>query len=174
MSNNNNNNNSKKIFLSTKELCITALFTAIICVATLVIQIPIPLGYAHLGDCMILLAASILNPICGLFAAGIGSALADILSGYAIWAIPTLIIKSFMPLIAYILFKKKSFIFTFTGAVLSLLFMTLGYVVAGSIIYQSIALGITQTPGLLLKSLVNLVAFIALSKLPLKRIINIK
>ena len=65
--------------------------------------------------------------------------------------------------------RKNKIYFTIIGAVLSLLFMTLGYVVAGSIIYGSIELGITQTPGLLLKSAVNLVAFILLYKLPFKK-----
>ena len=65
------------------QLCLTAVFMALICVATMVIQIPIPLGYAHLGDCMILLATYLLGPVAGMLASGIGSAMADILTGYA-------------------------------------------------------------------------------------------
>lgn len=158
-----------KSLFTTKNLCLTALFTAIVCIATFIIQIPISLGYAHLGDCMILLSTHLLGAVGGMISGGIGSALADIISGFPIWALPTLIIKSIMPLVAYPFLRKNKIYFTIIGAVLSLLFMTLGYVVAGSIIYGSIELGITQTPGLLLKSAVNLVAFILLYKLPFKK-----
>lgn len=36
--------------------------------------------------------------------AELGSALADIFTGFAIWAVPTLIIKTIMPLIAWAFF----------------------------------------------------------------------
>ena len=41
---------------SVKDICIVALFSAIIFVMTVVPSIPIPLGYAHLGDAAIMLA----------------------------------------------------------------------------------------------------------------------
>lgn len=164
--------NTKKLNFSATKLCLTALFTAIVCVATFIIQIPIPLGYAHLGDCMILLATDILGPLAGMLAGGIGSAMADLITGFAIWALPTLIIKSLMPWAAYIFLKKNTIYFTVTGAVLSLLVMTAGYVIAGSIIYGSVAVGLTQTPGLLLKSAVNLAAFLILQNLPFKKYIK--
>ncbi|MEI3175535.1 MAG: ECF transporter S component [Lachnospiraceae bacterium] len=59
-------------------ICMTALATALVCVATMVVQIPIPLGYAHLGDSCILLAAYLFGWKIGLFAGGVGSALADL------------------------------------------------------------------------------------------------
>ena len=144
------------------QICITALFTAIVCVATMIVEIPIPLGYAHMGDSMILLSTYLLGPFLGMFCAGIGSAMADLLTGYAVWALPTLIIKSLMPWVAYAFFKNKNFLFKVIGSVASLLVMTAGYVIAGSLIYGSVAVGLTQTPGLLLKSVVNLVVFILL------------
>ena len=78
-----------KSLFTTKNLCLTALFTAIVCIATFIIQIPIPLGYAHLGDCMILLSTHLLGAVGGMISGGIGSALADIISGFPIWALPT-------------------------------------------------------------------------------------
>ena len=73
----------------------TAIFTAIILLATSVIKFSTGLGegYIHLGDSFVYLTACILPfPYC-LIAGALGGGLADILSGYAIWAIPTLIIK---------------------------------------------------------------------------------
>ena len=69
------------------RLVYTALFTALTTVATLVIQVPSPMsGYVNLGDAMVLLSAWILGPVYGTAAAGIGSMLADLLSGYAYYA----------------------------------------------------------------------------------------
>ena len=73
----------------------TAIFTAIILLATSIIKFSTGLGegYIHLGDCFVYLSACVLPfPYC-LIAGGLGGALADILSGYAIWSIPTMLIK---------------------------------------------------------------------------------
>jgi uncharacterized membrane protein len=71
---------------------------ALVFVATYVIKIPIPFtqGYIHAGDAMIFLSAILFGPLIGGLAGGIGSAMADLFGGYAIWAFPTLIIKFFM------------------------------------------------------------------------------
>ena len=159
-------NQKSKNNMSVLQLCLTAVFMALICIATMVVQIPIPLGYAHLGDCMILLATYLLGPFSGMIASGIGSAMADILTGYAIWAIPTLLIKGMMPWIAFYFFRKKAEFSPYIGAVFCLLFMTLGYVVAGCILYGSISAGISQFPGLALKSVINFIVFILLQELP--------
>ena len=67
---------------------------ALITVTTAFIKIPSPLGYSHAGDSMIYLAASILPGPFGIIASSIGGALADLISGYPHWAIPTAIIKA--------------------------------------------------------------------------------
>ena len=77
-----------------KMIAISAMFAALITVTTAFIKIPTALGYSHAGDSMIYLASSILPAPFAIVASAIGGALADLLSGYAIWAIPTAIIKS--------------------------------------------------------------------------------
>ncbi|MGN1083913.1 MAG: ECF transporter S component, partial [Lachnospiraceae bacterium] len=75
------------------KMVLTALFTALVCVATIIIQIPSPMqGYVNLGDCIILLSAWLLGPLYGFFAGGVGSALADLLTGYSHYAPGTLVI----------------------------------------------------------------------------------
>lgn len=87
----------------------TSLLAALVCVATMVIKIPSPLqGYINLGDCVVLVAGWMLSPLYGFFAAGIGSGLADLLSGYVIYAPATFLIKGCMALIAYYGFKLLS------------------------------------------------------------------
>ena len=76
----------------TQELVFTALMTALVFVATYLPHIPIPLGYAHLGDAVIFLLALLAPRRSTLVAACIGSALADLLGGFAIWIVPTLVI----------------------------------------------------------------------------------
>lgn len=83
-----------------KVLVASALFAAIICVATFIVKIPSPAtnGYFNLGDCFVILSGMLLGPLYGALAAGIGSALADILSGYMQYAPATFVIKAVMAL----------------------------------------------------------------------------
>lgn len=90
----------------TKTIVAAALMASLACVATMIIKIPSPLkGYINLGDCIVLLSGWILPPAYGFLAAGLGSALADLLSGYVIYAPATFIIKGIMALIAHGGFK---------------------------------------------------------------------
>ena len=91
---------------ATQKIVIAALLSALTCVATMIIKIPSPLkGYLNLGDCVVLLAGWILSPVYGFLAAGLGSALADLFSGYVVYAPATFVIKGLMALVAYYGFK---------------------------------------------------------------------
>ena len=93
----------------TQKIVLAALLASLTCVATMLIKIPSPLkGYLNLGDCVVLLSGWILPPMYGFFSAGIGSALADIFSGYVIYAPATFVIKGAMALIACFIHKKSA------------------------------------------------------------------
>lgn len=85
-----NNNNLRMVYTS---LMITLVF-----ISTYAIKMPVPFtnGYIHPGDSMVFLSGVLLGPIYGALAAGIGSALSDLIAGYTFWVIPTLIIKALM------------------------------------------------------------------------------
>ena len=84
-----------------RTLILAAMFAALTCVATMIIHIPSPIGgYFNLGDCMVLLSAFVLGPVWGTAAGGIGSALADVICGYFVYAPGTLVIKALMALAA--------------------------------------------------------------------------
>ena len=148
----------------TLQLSIFALYMAIICIVTMFTKIPIPLGYAHIGDSIILTFALFYGGKKGFIVGGIGSAMSDLLSGFPQWIIPTFIIKGIMAVIMAIIARKKDgsyqiiSIRTFIGAVVSMLFMVCGYVCAG-IFMEGFAAGIASAPGLLIKSVVNIIAF---------------
>lgn len=99
MSNSTQNNTTQRIVMA-------ALLAALTCVATMIIKIPSPLkGYLNLGDCVVLLAGWMLSPTYGFLAAGLGSALADMFSGYVTYVPATFVIKGLMALIAFYGFK---------------------------------------------------------------------
>jgi uncharacterized repeat protein (TIGR04002 family) len=77
------------------DFALAGLFTALILVATAYLpRIPIGSGgYIHVGDAVIYLAASFLPKRLAMAAGGLGGALADLLSGFALWAPFTLVIK---------------------------------------------------------------------------------
>lgn len=125
----------------TKKIVLTALIASLTCVATMLIKIPSPLkGYLNLGDCVVLLSGWVLGAPYGFLAAGLGSALADLFSGYVTYAPATFIIKGIMAVIAYLCFsllhkrvgKLPSQII---GAILAELFMILGYFLFEGILY---------------------------------------
>lgn len=95
------------------KICVAGMFAALICVATMIIQIPSPAtnGFINFGDCFILIAAWVLGPVYGFAAGGIGSALADIYTDYAHYAPGTFVIKGLIAVAAALIaraFIKRS------------------------------------------------------------------
>ena len=86
------------------QVTVTAILAALICVATMIVQIPIPAtgGYANLGDGIILISSFLLPVGCSITAAALGSALADLLLGYVAFIPGTLMIKSFMAFLSWL------------------------------------------------------------------------
>lgn len=126
---------------TTQKIVTAALFAALTCVATMIIKIPSPLnGYINIGDSIVLLAAWTLSPLYAFLAAGIGSALADILSAYIVYAPATFVIKGVMALIAFygirILPKKaNSFTAKIIGGALAEIWMGAGYFLFEGLLY---------------------------------------
>ena len=70
------------------------------------IHVSTAIGYVNLGDAVILIAAYLLGPF-AFFPAAIGSALGDLMAGYAQYIIPTFIIKGAMGAIAGAILLSK-------------------------------------------------------------------
>ena len=91
---------------SIRKMVFAALMAALVCVATMIVEIPSPTnGYVNLGDCFVLLAGWLLGPWYGAAAAGIGSMLTDLFMGYAYYAPGTLIIKGLMGFLAGTIYR---------------------------------------------------------------------
>lgn len=125
----------------TKKIVIAALIAALTCIATMIIKIPTPLkGYINLGDCIVLVAGWMLSPAYAFLAAGLGSAFADIFSGYATYAPATFVIKGLMALFAFygfkLLHKKlRNLPSRIISGVFAEIFMILGYFVFEGFLY---------------------------------------
>lgn len=84
----------------TKTIVINGLFIALTLVATMFINIRLPIigngGLIHLGNIPLFLAAFIFGRRTGAIAGGIGMGLFDLISGWTLWAPFTLIIVGLM------------------------------------------------------------------------------
>ena len=140
---------------TTQKIIIAALLASLTCVATMIIKIPTPLkGYINLGDCIVLLAGWSLSPFYGFLAAGIGSALADLLSGYALYTPATFIIKGLMALIAFYVFKllnkKIGGLFSrIISGILAELCMILGYLIFEGVLYGFVQAAVNIPSGII-------------------------
>lgn len=156
----------------------TAMMTAMVMIATTFFKIPNAMGYIHLGDGFVLLAAIILPKKYACFAGGVGAGLADIYGGYAVWAPWTLVIKIVMVLIVQLFFdfltKRASngkHIAKIAGIpfaelfayVLAVLWTVSGYYVAQGFISGNWAAPITDVPGNVLQAAVGSVIAILVS-----------
>ena len=125
----------------TGKIVMAAMLAALTCVATMMIKIPSPMkGYLNLGDCVVLFAGWMLAPGYGFLAAGLGSALADMFSGYMMYAPATFIIKGLMAVIAYygyqILHEKlNNSVSRIVSGIFAEVVMVLGYFLFEGILY---------------------------------------
>ena len=156
----------------------TAMMTAMVMIATTFFKIPNAMGYIHLGDGFVLLAAIILPKKYACFAGGVGAGLADIYEGYAVWAPWTLVIKIVMVLIVQLFFdfltKRASngkHIAKIAGIpfaelfayVLAVLWTVSGYYVAQGFISGNWIAPVADVPGNVLQASVGAVIAILVS-----------
>lgn len=147
------------------QLVLAAVLAAFACVATMVIQIPSPMnGYINLGDCIVLLCGWLLGPMYGFFAAGIGSMLADIFSGYAYYAPGTFVIKGLVALIAALPLlavknasSPKQFTLRILGGLLGEAVMVLGYFGYACLLLGKGLAAASSIPGNLVQGAVGLI-----------------
>lgn len=151
-----------------RRLCLAAAAAALVFLATAFLKVPIPLGYAHLGDAVLFLAALRLPRREAVLAAAVGSALADCFAGFPLWAGPTLLIKGVMVWLAAAaaaddrrLVSRRAVL----GWALASLWMAAAYAACGALLYGSLAAGLSSLPGLLAEGLVNTLAAAALGRL---------
>lgn len=140
-----------------------AILMALTVVMTMVIHIPTVAtnGYLNLGDMVVFLAAFVLGKRGAFIVGGIGSALADLLLGYAHYAPITLVVKGLEGYIAGSLLgrdigKRRPIIATSVAGV----FMAIGYFIPELFIYGKGA--IASLPGNIMQGLLGAVTSVVL------------
>ena len=126
-----------------KKMITAALFTALACVATMSIRIPTPgtNGYIHPGDAIVILSGVMLGPAWGLLAAGIGSAMADLIGGYVLYVPITFVIKGAVAFAAGALYKKlgrtpkSCYVAVILGGIADIVLVAGGYFLCENALY---------------------------------------
>lgn len=139
----------------------SSLMIALVLLGTVIFRIPVPMtqGYVHLGDAMIYISILLLGRKSGAVSAAMGSALGDILGGYAFWAPWTIVIKFAMAYVTGLLISRYSEpdhahehagLKVSASLILSMaaggLVMCAGYLIAERIMYGSWALAAVGLP----------------------------
>ncbi len=125
-----------------KKLTFAAMMCALVCVATMIIKIPVPAtnGYIHFGDGFILLSSWIFAPHISFAVSGLGSALADLFSGYTNYALATFLIKGLMAVCAFyskkLLLKTNRYFSRIVSAFVAEIVMIVGYFVFECFMYS--------------------------------------
>lgn len=101
-------NRDRRAATATTRIALSGMMAALIFVATYFVKLPMAMtnGYVHLGDGFILLAASMLG-WAAVPAAAVGSMLADLMGGYAMYLLPTFLIKGAVAAVAVLALKTK-------------------------------------------------------------------
>ncbi len=155
--------------MKTKQIVLTGLFAALICVATMFLKAPVALGpeaaYYNLGDCLVIFSGVVLGPFCGFACAAIGSGLADIFLGSMVYFPATFIIKGIMALVvAYICKTKKDIKILCFSAIISEVIMVLGYFAFETALYGA-AVACVSILGNAIQGALNIISFLALALL---------
>lgn len=123
----------------TKKITFTALFAAMVFGLTM-LHVPIGAGgYVHVGDAVIYMTGLLLGGPWAFLAAAIGAAVADLVSGFAIYAIPSAIIKVLIAVPFVLVRKKKNKLLTPLTALMTIpsgAITILGYFLADLILYR--------------------------------------
>jgi uncharacterized membrane protein len=166
------NNNRDKL----RVLTLAALFTALTTVATLLIQIPTPTkGYVNLGDSIVNIAAWVLGPAYGAAAAGVGSAIADIVSGYVVYAPVTLVVKAAMAVASALVIRAAgkrsgSLLPRIAAAASAEVIMVVGYALFEAVLYHSASAALLGVPANAVQGALGAAVSVAVYELVIKRV----
>ncbi len=153
----------------TRQLVITAMSIALVLVATMFINIKLPIalngGLIHMGTAMLFLIAILFGPRTALIAGAVGMGLFDLLTGYAIWAPGTIIARGLQGLIVgYIAWSGgrngTNVTFNLIGMIASVPVMLLVYFVHEGIMFSNWVAPATSIPGNITQNVIGILVAI--------------
>lgn len=144
-------------------MCLAGVLTALVFVFTAYLHIPSVNGYVHIGDGFIYFAACLLPLPYGLFVGAGGAVLADCLTGYAIWAPGSAVIKALTVCCFCRTGKKMLSKRNLLGLPVAAVVCVGGYYLYGSIITGNFAAPLADVPGNCMQSICSSVLFAVLA-----------
>lgn len=139
---------------TTQMLVINALFIALTLVATMFINIRLPImgngGLIHLGNVPLFLAAIIYGRKAGALTGAFGMGLFDLISGWTAWAPFTFVIVGAMGFVAGLITEKmpnKPAIANTLAIITALIIKVVGYYFAEVILYHNWIVPLGSIPG---------------------------
>ena len=145
-----------------KLTCMTAIFAALVYVVTAYLHIPTYNGYVHCGDGFIFIAACLLPMPYSVIVGVLGAMLADLLTGFAIWAPGSMIIKG---LLALLFTCKSNKILTVRNLIMLLpaaLISAGGYYLYEVLITGSFVASLAGIPGSLTQAAASSIVFVVI------------
>lgn len=151
--------------INTKETVTFAVLMALTVIITMLIRIPavVTNGYVNLGDMVVFFSAMILGKKAGFYVGGFGSAIADLLLGYAYYAPITFIVKGLEGWLCGWIYERSHKQKPLLSAMLAGIWMVCGYFVAESFLYTPAA-ALAATPGNLAQGVMGAVSALLLEK----------
>jgi len=143
-----------------RNMCLAGVLTAAVFVSAAYLHIPVGQGYVHIGDAFIFLAASLLPAPYAVFTGAAGAALADCLSGYAVYAPASLIIKGLTALCFSSRGKKILSKRNLTALVPAAVLCAGGYYLYEIILTKSLLAPVSGLVGNLMQSVFSAVIFV--------------
>ena len=144
----------------TKLTCLSGIFSALVFVITAYLHIPTYNGYVHCGDGVIFLAACILPIPYSIIVGALGALLADLLTGFAIWAPASMIIKGLLALLftckSNKIITKRSLVMLLPAALIS----AAGYYLYEALIFGSFIASLSGIPGSLVQAVASSILFV--------------
>ena len=159
-------NNRKKI----EFIAYTAVFTALIFVFTMLVNVKWPFGNGgliHLGNVPLFVCAILLGKKSGAIAGAIGMGLFDLLSGWTMWAPFTFVIVGLMGFaVGTITHKRRTLYWYAISFVVALVIKVVGYYIAEWIIYGNAIAPLQSVPGNIIQiGMASVVVLIAIKPL---------
>ena len=147
-----------------KLICISAMFAALVFVATFLVKVPLPVGYVHIGDGIVFLASALLPLPYAMVASAVGVGLADLCAGYAIYIPITVIIR----ILTVLFFSRKKPMLSWHNIIAlaaAIVLCAVGYWACEAIfVYESGIAALAGLPFNIAQSALGAIIYIVVSK----------
>ena len=141
-------------------MCISGIFSALVFVITAYLHIPTYNGYVHCGDGFIFIAACILPMPYSILVGVLGAMLADLLTGFAIWAPGSMLIKALLALLftckSKKIITKRNLLMLLPAALIS----AVGYYLYEALITGSFIASLAGIPGSIVQAAASSIVFV--------------